>query len=155
MIEFGAIVTGILVGIAIAVLMIYLYVRGLVREVVAELNEHLERAEAAMLPVVVERHNDQIFCYEEEGRQFICQGRDLAEIVLPDLHARGYRTFLVSAVSHEGLRELGFAMAQIVKDARAAAALAAESRPRVLVKPKSVDDTGFSVTAENAGDHIR
>ena len=78
--EIGAIVTGILVGIAIAVLMIYLYVRGLVREVVAELNEHLERAEAAMLPVVVERHNDQIFCYGEQDKQFICQGRDLAEI---------------------------------------------------------------------------
>mgnify|MGYP003347905231 CR=1 FL=1 len=80
MIEFGAIVTGILVGIAIAVLMIYLYVRGLVREVVAELQEHLDRAEKAMLPVVVERHNDTIFCYEEEGKQFICQGKDLEEI---------------------------------------------------------------------------
>ena len=85
----------------------------------------------------------------------IPEGRDLAEIVLPDLHARGYQTFLVSAVSHEGLRELGFALAQIVKDARQAAVLAAESRPRVLVKPKSVDDTGFTVTAENAGDHVR
>jgi GTP-binding protein len=85
----------------------------------------------------------------------IPEGRDLAEIVLPDLHERGYRTFLISAVSHEGLRELGFAMAEIVKDARQAAIMAAEARPRVLVKPKSVDDTGFSVTVENAGDHVR
>ena len=46
-------------------------------------------------------------------------------------------------------------MAQIVKDARQAAELAAENRPRVTVKPKSVDDTGFSVKVENAGDHVR
>lgn len=80
MIDFGAIIVGILAGVAIAILLIYLYVRGLVREVMGELQEHLERAEAALLPVVVERHNGVIFCYEEEGRQFICQGKDLAEI---------------------------------------------------------------------------
>ena len=78
--EIGAIITGILVGMAIAILLIYLYIRGLVREVVEELQEHLERAEASMLPVVVERHNGVIFCYGEEDKQFICQGKDLAEI---------------------------------------------------------------------------
>ena len=85
----------------------------------------------------------------------IPEGRDLAEIVLPELHARGYQTFLVSAVSHEGLRELGFAMAQIVKDARLAAQLAAETRPRVTIKPKSVDDTGFIVTVEKHDGGVR
>ncbi len=82
----------------------------------------------------------------------IPEGRDLAEIVLPDLHARGYSTFLVSAVSHEGLRELGFALAQIVKDARAAAEVAASVRPRIVVKPKSIDDSGFIVKVERTGD---
>ena len=76
------------------------------------------------------------------------EGRDLADIVLPDLHARGYRVFLVSAVSHEGLRELGFAMAEIVRGARASAALEATVRPRVKVRPKSVDDTGFTISVE-------
>lgn len=85
----------------------------------------------------------------------IPEGRDLAEIVLPELHARGYQTFLVSAVSHEGLRELGFAMAQIVKDARLAAQLAAETRPRVTIKPKSVDDTGFTVSVEKHDGGVR
>src|SRR3954453_12266732 len=37
-------------------------------------------------------------------------GRDLAEIVRPDIEARGYRIFEVSAVSREGLRELTYAM---------------------------------------------
>ncbi len=85
----------------------------------------------------------------------IPEGRDLAEMVLPDLHARGYQTFLVSAVSHEGLRELGFAMAQIVKDARMAAQLAAEVRPRVTVKTKFVDESGFTVTVEKHDGQVR
>ncbi|MEI7442236.1 MAG: GTPase ObgE [Actinomycetes bacterium] len=82
------------------------------------------------------------------------EGRDLAEIVLPDLHARDYRVFLISAVSHEGLRELGFAMAQIVRDARAAAVVEASARPRVLVRPKSVDDSGFTVSVERNGEDV-
>ena len=36
-------------------------------------------------------------------------GRDLADIVLDDLRARGLRVITVSAASHEGLRELSFA----------------------------------------------
>jgi GTP-binding protein len=71
--------------------------------------------------------------------------------VLPDLHERGYQTFLVSAVSHEGLRELGFALADIVKASRAEAIFAAENRPRVVVTPKSVDDSGFIVRVEKSG----
>ncbi len=82
----------------------------------------------------------------------IPEGRDLAEIVLPDLHERGYRTFLVSAVSHEGLRELGFALAEIVRDARKAAVIEMAERPRVIVKPKSVDDSGFTIKVERTGD---
>ncbi|HSJ20848.1 MAG TPA: GTPase ObgE [Nocardioidaceae bacterium] len=44
--------------------------------------------------------------------------RDLADIVREDFDARGLRTFEVSAASHEGLRELSFAMAEIVSQAR-------------------------------------
>src|SRR6187431_1002556 len=41
----------------------------------------------------------------------IPDGRDLAEMVRPDLEARGYRVFEVSAVTREGLKELIFALA--------------------------------------------
>ena len=81
----------------------------------------------------------------------IPEGRELAEFVIPDLHERGYQVFLVSAVSHEGLRELGFALASIVRDARAAAQVVAATRPRVVVRPKSVDDSGFIVKVERVG----
>ena len=80
MMEIVAIVIGILIGAALAILLIYLYVRGLVREVVAELNEHIERVATTLVPVKVERHNGQIFCYNTEDNQFICQGSTLAEV---------------------------------------------------------------------------
>ncbi len=72
--------------------------------------------------------------------------RDLAEIVRPDLEARGLRVFEVSALSHEGLRELAFAMAALVREAREAAP-AAPPAP-VVLRPRPVDDRGFTVTRE-------
>jgi GTP-binding protein len=47
--------------------------------------------------------------------------RDLVDITIADLRARGLDVYPVSAASHEGLRELTFAMAEIVKEARTAA----------------------------------
>ncbi|SQC29083.1 GTP-binding protein [Kocuria sp. AG109] len=48
------------------------------------------------------------------------EARELAELVRPELEARGLRVFEVSTASHEGLRALGFAMAELVAEARAA-----------------------------------
>ncbi len=47
-------------------------------------------------------------------------GREMAEIVRADLEARGLEVFAVSAASGEGLRQLTYAMAEIVRSARAA-----------------------------------
>jgi GTP-binding protein len=79
------------------------------------------------------------------------EGRELAELVRPDLEDRGYRVFAVSAVSHEGLRELGFAMADIVRAARAAAP--EPEATRIVLRPKAVDEAGFQVVRE--GDQFR
>ena len=75
--------------------------------------------------------------------------RELAEFVAPDLRARGYEVFLISAASHEGLRELGFAMARLVMQARASVIV---ERPRIVVAPTAVDDSGFTVTKENTSE---
>jgi GTP-binding protein len=70
-------------------------------------------------------------------------GRDLAEIVRPDLEARGLRTFEVSAVTHEGLGELRYALAEIVREQRAAAPPAEPTR--IVIRPAAVDDNGFTI----------
>jgi len=54
---------------------------------------------------------------------------------------------VVSALSHQGLRELGFAMATLVEAARAKTATTVA--PRVVLRPKAVDDSGFTVTVED------
>src|SRR3954469_6658212 len=79
-------------------------------------------------------------------------GKELAELVRPDLEARGLSVFEVSAVSHEGLRELSFALARIVAEARAAVPSPA---PRVVLRPRAVDDTGFTVAPERITDGVR
>jgi hypothetical protein len=80
MTEIGAIIIGILIGAALAVLLIYLYIRGLVHSVMEELDRHIELAASTLMPVIVERMNGVIFCYSKENNQFICQGTTLAEV---------------------------------------------------------------------------
>ncbi|SCE95923.1 GTPase ObgE [Micromonospora chokoriensis] len=76
-------------------------------------------------------------------------GRDLAEIVRPDLEERGYRVFEVSAATREGLKELTYAMAELVEAERKAAPPAEPTR--VVIRPMAVDDAGFTITAEADG----
>ncbi|WP_344677780.1 GTPase ObgE [Saccharopolyspora taberi] len=74
------------------------------------------------------------------------EARELAEMVRPDLEARGWPVFEVSTASHEGLRELSFAMAEAVREYRAEQP---EPEPaRVVVRPAGVDDSGFTVEAD-------
>lgn len=75
------------------------------------------------------------------------EGRELASFVRPEFEARGYRVFEISTVSHEGLRQLGYALGELVDEARAAAA-AAPAPARIVIRPKAVDDAGFVVRPE-------
>jgi GTPase len=79
----------------------------------------------------------------------IPDGQDLAEMIRPDLEARGYRVLEASAVARTGLKELSYALAEIVAAARAAKPK--EEATRIVIRPKAVDDTGFTVTLEDDG----
>ncbi|MBN9607136.1 MAG: GTPase ObgE [Actinomycetales bacterium] len=74
--------------------------------------------------------------------------RDLAELVRPSLEERGYRVFEISAVSREGLRELSYALGELVEADRAARLAAAEIKPRIVLRPTPVDAQDFTVTVE-------
>jgi GTP-binding protein len=75
------------------------------------------------------------------------EGHDLADIVRPDLEARGYEVLTVSAVSRLGLTELTYALAAKIKAHRAAQP--AEVATRIILRPTAVDDRGFAVTLED------
>ena len=75
------------------------------------------------------------------------EGRDLAALVRPDLEARGYRVFDISTVSHEGLRQLSFALAELVAEDRAKRA-AEPVQQRIVIRPRAVNETGFAIKVE-------
>ena len=74
--------------------------------------------------------------------------RELADFVRPELEAQGYRVFEISTASHEGLRELGFALAELVEQARERAAEEEPERPRIVLRPRGGADSGFRVVTE-------
>lgn len=78
-------------------------------------------------------------------------GRTMAELVTPALLERGYPVFPVSAVTHEGLRVLSFALAERVRQSRALTVEAAV--PRIVIRP--VDDQGFTVIREGDAFRVR
>jgi GTPase len=81
------------------------------------------------------------------------EARELAELVRPDIEARGLAVFEVSAATHEGLRPLTYAMAELVRAVRASAPPAPPTR--IVLRPEAVDDSGFTVTAVGEGDALR
>ncbi len=74
-------------------------------------------------------------------------GQAMAEMVRGELEGRGWRVFEVSAVARQGLRELGFAMAELVEAARAQRETE-HALVQVTVRPKPVDEKGFSISRE-------
>jgi GTP-binding protein len=79
-------------------------------------------------------------------------GRDLADIVLDDFADRGLEVFPVSAASHEGLRELSFAMAAVV--ARSRADRPAVEPTRIVLRPPAAEH-GPEFTVKETGEGWR
>jgi GTP-binding protein len=77
--------------------------------------------------------------------------RALAEMVRPDLEKR-FPVYEVSAVTHEGLAALKFAMAERVAAHREAAP--AREPTRIVIRPAPVDDTGFTVSEDADGVYV-
>jgi GTPase len=72
--------------------------------------------------------------------------QELADLVTADLEARGLRVFPISAAARTGLRELSFAMAELVAQARAAGP---DLEPtRIVLRPRAVDEDDFRVVQE-------
>jgi GTP-binding protein len=79
-------------------------------------------------------------------------GKELADFVRPELESRGFRVFEISTVSHEGLRQLAFALAEVVDAERARLAAEQEAKPRIVMRPKSVDAAPFTIKVEGGSD---
>ncbi len=80
-------------------------------------------------------------------------GRDLSDIVLEDFAERGLTVYPISAASHEGLRELSFAMAEIVARARVERAAPVEPT-RIVIRPRGAG-SGPEFTIKETGEGWR
>ena len=76
------------------------------------------------------------------------EARELADFVRPEIEARGLPVFEVSTVTREGLRELTFAMWDLVAGFRATQPTVVARRP--VIRPVAVDASGFTVEADPA-----
>ncbi|MGO2747977.1 GTPase ObgE [Microbacterium sp.] len=74
------------------------------------------------------------------------EARDLADLVRPELEARGFRVFDISTVSHEGLRPLTFALGELVDKHRAEVAVEAPVE-RVVIRPRGAQKP-FTIRVE-------
>ena len=81
------------------------------------------------------------------------EARELAEMVRPELEARGMAVYEISAVSHEGLRSLTYALAAAVQADRASRP--APESARIVLQPRAVDDAGFTIVAFDEGYLVR
>ena len=76
--------------------------------------------------------------------------RELADLVEPELEARGLAVHRVSAASTEGLRELAFTMASVIAAARAAAPPPEPTRLVLRPEPVAGPDFELVATGENS-----
>lgn len=76
------------------------------------------------------------------------EARELAEFVTADFEARGYRVFLISAATREGLRELSIALGELVEQHHIEVAESEEQRPVIQLEPKRRRGHGFRIETE-------
>jgi hypothetical protein len=82
--EFMDIVITVLVGVGIGFVMLGLYIWVLYQRIKSHVDQMVERiineAEADLVGLDIEVDNGVYFCYNNEDKQFVCQGTTVAEI---------------------------------------------------------------------------
>jgi GTP-binding protein len=73
---------------------------------------------------------------------------ELAEMVTAELSERGWPVFSISAVTHKGLKELTYALADLVRQYRIDHPKPIARRP--VIRPVATDDNGFSIISDPA-----
>lgn len=75
------------------------------------------------------------------------EARELAEFVTEDIKNMGFPVFLISTATREGLKELNFALSDLVQEARKAAIPSASKRFSLIQGKK--DESSFAVRKES------
>ena len=71
---------GVITGIVISLLAVYLFIRRIAKEVMGELDKDITKIKEQFISVTIEKIDNQLFCYSKNDNQFICQGANMKEI---------------------------------------------------------------------------
>ncbi len=77
---------------------------------------------------------------------------ELAEFVKGEFEARGYPVYLISSATNQGLRELNFALGQLVTEERKSQI--AQISKRISLLPPKKDDSKYEIRTESQGENI-
>jgi GTP-binding protein len=77
---------------------------------------------------------------------------ELAEFVKAEFEARGYPVYLISSATNQGLRELNFALGQLVTEERKSQI--AQIAKRISLLPPKKDDSKYEIRTESQGEQI-
>jgi GTP-binding protein len=77
---------------------------------------------------------------------------ELAEFVKAEFEARGYPVYLISSATNQGLRELNFALGQLVTEERKSQT--AQIAKRISLLPLKKDDSKYEIRTESQGENI-
>jgi len=77
---------------------------------------------------------------------------ELAEFVKAEFEARGYPVYLISRATNQGLRELNFALGQLVTEERKSQI--AQVAKRISLLPPKKDDSKYEIRTESQGEQI-
>jgi len=82
--DITGLVVSILVGVGLGIGAVALYVWFVIQRFHSNLDsmvkETLEEVRASLVGLIIEEDSGQLYAYRESDRQFLCQGRDIAEI---------------------------------------------------------------------------
>ena len=77
---------------------------------------------------------------------------ELAEFVKAEFEARGYPVYLMSSATNQGLRELNFALGQLVTEERKSQTV--QIAKRISLLPPKKDDSKYEIRTESQGENI-
>ena len=119
------------------------------RDPISDLETVLSELDAYQVPEGQTRLNDRpaIIALNKVD---LPDAKELAEFIRPELEARGYEVFEVSAASHQGLKELKYAMARLVEKDRLEKSKN-PSRPRIMLMQSRKEDNNFKIVREFDG----
>ena len=82
--DITSLVVSILIGVGLGIGLVAIYVWVVISRFHSNLDnmvrDTLEEVRASLVGLIIEEDGGQLYAYREEDRQFLCQGRDIAEI---------------------------------------------------------------------------